>query len=54
MEAEITALDTTSIEVEWLCDLLLDLIMDEKLILIILMNYDKQMSITKVKMIRII
>ena len=47
MEAELTALDTTSAEVEWLCELLLDLSVVEKPILAILMDYDNQTMITK-------
>jgi hypothetical protein len=48
MEAELTALDTTSAEVEWMCELLSDLPVVEKPILAILMNCDNQTVITKV------
>ena len=48
MEAELTALDTTSTEAEWLCELLLDLSVVEKPISAILMNCDNQTVITKV------
>jgi hypothetical protein len=48
MEAELTALDTTSAEVEWLRELLSDLPLVEKLIPAILMNCDNQTVITKV------
>jgi hypothetical protein len=47
-EAELTALETASAEAEWLCQLLLDLPVVEKLISAILMNCDNQMVITKV------
>jgi hypothetical protein len=49
MEAELIALDTASTEVEWLRELLMDLLVVEKPIPSILMNCDNQMIITKVK-----
>jgi hypothetical protein len=48
MEAKLTTLDTTIVEVEWLRELLMDLPMVEKPILAILMNYDNETMITKV------
>jgi hypothetical protein len=48
MEAELTTLDTTSAEAEWLRELLSDLPVVEKLIPAILMNCDNQTMITKV------
>jgi hypothetical protein len=48
MEAELTALDTTSAEAEWLRELLSDLPVVEKTIPAILMNCDNQTVITKV------
>jgi hypothetical protein len=48
MEVELTALDTTSTEPEWLCELLLDLPVVEKPVPAILMNCDNQIVITKV------
>ena len=48
MEAELTALDTTGVEAEWLCELLMDLPVVEKPIPTIYMNYDNQTLITKV------
>jgi hypothetical protein len=42
MEAELTTLDTTGSEAEWLCDLLMDLSAVEKPIPAISMNYDNQ------------
>jgi hypothetical protein len=48
MEAELTALDIASAEAEWLCELLSDLPVVEKLIPAILMNCDNQTVITKV------
>jgi hypothetical protein len=48
MEAELTALDTTSAETEWLRELLSDLSVVEKPIQAILMNCDNQIVITKV------
>ena len=38
MEAELTALDTATVEAEWLCDLLMDLPVVEKPVPAILMN----------------
>jgi hypothetical protein len=40
METELTALDTASAEAEWLCKLLMDLPVVEKLIPAISMNCD--------------
>jgi len=40
MEAELTALDTTTVEAEWLRELVMDLPIVEKLIPAILMNCD--------------
>jgi hypothetical protein len=40
MEAELTALDTTTIESEWLRDLLMDLPVVEKPVSAILLNCD--------------
>jgi hypothetical protein len=48
MEAEITALDTSTVEAEWLRELLMDLPVVEKPIPAILMNYDNQTVIVKV------
>jgi hypothetical protein len=48
MEAELTALDTTSAEAEWLRELLSYLPVVEKPIPAILMNCDNQTVITKV------
>ena len=42
MEAELTALDTTTVEVEWLHELLMDLLVVEKPTLVVLMNCDNQ------------
>jgi hypothetical protein len=42
MEAELTALDTASVEDEWLCELLMDLPVVEKLVPAISMNCDKK------------
>ena len=53
MEAELTALDTASTVAEWLRELLLDLLVVEKPIPAILMNYDNQIVITKVNMLSI-
>ena len=53
MEAELTALETASAEAEWLRELLLDLLVVEKPIPAILMNYDNQIVITKVNMLSI-
>ena len=49
MEAELTALDTTTVEAEWLRELLMDLPMVEKPIPPILMNCDNQTVIVKGK-----
>ena len=49
MEAELTALDTTSSKVGWLRELLMDLPVVEKPIPAILINCDNQTVITKVK-----
>jgi hypothetical protein len=48
MEVELTALDTTTIEVDWLRELLMDLHIVEKPLLTIPINYDNQMVIVKV------
>ena len=48
MEAELTALDTTSTEAEWLRELLLDVPVVEKQISAIIVNCNNQMVITKV------
>jgi hypothetical protein len=48
MEAELAALDTATIEAEWLRELLLDLPIVEKMIPVILMNCDNQTVIVKV------
>ena len=48
MEAELTALDTTTVEAEWLRELLMDLPVVEKPIPAISMNCDNQMVIIKV------
>jgi hypothetical protein len=48
MEAELTSLDTATVEAEWLRELLMDLPMVEKLIPAILMNCDNETVITKV------
>ena len=48
MEAELTTLDTATVKVEWLCELLTDLPMAEKPIPAILMNCDNQTVIVKV------
>ena len=48
MEAELTTLDTTTVEAEWLRELLMDLLIVEKPIPAILLNYDNQTVITKV------
>jgi hypothetical protein len=42
MEAELTALDTTSVEAEWLRELLMDLPVVQKHVLVISMNCDNQ------------
>ena len=48
MEAELTALDTATVEAEWLRDLLMDLPIVEKPVPAILMNCDNQTVIVKV------
>jgi hypothetical protein len=48
MEAEFTALDTTSTDAQWLRELLLDLPVAEKPVPAIFMNCDNQTVITKV------
>ena len=48
MKAELTALDTTTVEVEWLHELLMDLPVVEKPVPAILMNCDNQTVIVKV------
>ena len=48
MEAELTALDTASVEADWLRELLMDLPIVEKPIPAILMNCDNQTVIVKV------
>jgi hypothetical protein len=52
MEAELTALDTTTVEDEWLRKLLMDLSMVEKPIPAILMNCDNETVITKVNSLK--
>jgi hypothetical protein len=49
MEVELTTLDTASTEAEWLREMLMDLPMVKKPIPAILINYDNQTVITKVK-----
>jgi hypothetical protein len=48
MEAELVALDTTTMEADWLRELLIDLPIVEKALSAILMNYDNEMVIVKV------
>jgi hypothetical protein len=48
MEAELTTLDTATMEADWLCELLMDLPIVEKPLSTILMNCDNQMVIVKV------
>jgi hypothetical protein len=48
MEAELVAFDTTTVEADWLCELLMDLPIVEKLLPVILMNCDNKMVIVKV------
>ena len=48
MEVELTALDTTTVEAEWLRELLMDLPVVEKPVPAILMNCDNQTVIAKV------
>jgi hypothetical protein len=42
VEVELIALDTATVEAEWLCELLMDLLIVEKPIPAILMNCDCQ------------
>ena len=48
MEAELTALDTATVEADWLRELLMDLPIIEKPVPAILINYDNQTVIVKV------
>jgi hypothetical protein len=48
MEVELTALDTATVEADWLCELLIDLLIVEKPLPAILMNCDNQTVIVKV------
>jgi Icc-related predicted phosphoesterase len=48
MEADLTALDTTTVEADWLCELLMDLPIVEKPLSAIMMNCDNQTVIAKV------
>jgi hypothetical protein len=48
MEARLAALDTATVEAEWLCELLMDLPIVEKPIPAILTNCDNQTVIAKV------
>jgi hypothetical protein len=48
MEAELAALDTATVEADWLCELLMDLPIVEKFLPAILLNYDNQTVIVKV------
>jgi hypothetical protein len=48
MEEELTAPDTTTVEADWLCELLMNLSIIEKPLPIILMNCDNQTVIVKV------
>jgi len=52
MEAELVALDSATVEAEWLRELLSDLPMVEKPIPAILLNCDNQTVITKVKSLK--
>jgi hypothetical protein len=47
MEAELTTLDTALVETEWLCELLMDLLMVEKHVPANFMNCDNQTVIIK-------
>jgi len=49
MEAELTALDTSCIEAEWLRELLMDLPVVHKPVSAVLMNCDNQTVIAKAK-----
>jgi hypothetical protein len=48
MEEELTTPDTTTVDADWLCELLMDLPIIEKPLPIILMNCDNQTVIVKV------
>jgi hypothetical protein len=48
MEAELVAFDTATVEVDWLCELLMNLHIVEKPLSAILMNCDNQTVIVKV------
>jgi hypothetical protein len=48
MVAKLTALDTATVEADWLCELLMDLPIIKKPLPTILMNCDNQMLIVKV------
>jgi hypothetical protein len=48
MEAELTALDTATVEADWLRELLMNLPIVEKLLPAIMMNSDNQTVIVKV------
>ena len=48
MQTELTALDTTTVEAKWLRDILIDLLIVEKLIATILINCGNRMVIVKV------
>jgi hypothetical protein len=52
MEAELTALDTATVEAEWLRELLMDLPIVEKPLPAILMNRDNQTVIVKVNSLK--
>jgi hypothetical protein len=52
MEAELAALDSATVEAEWLRELLMDLPIVEKPIPAILMNYDNQTMIVKVNSLK--
>nr|CAH65753.1 OSIGBa0123D13.2 [Oryza sativa] len=54
MEAELTALDTATVEAEWMRDLLMDLPIVEKPVPAILMNCDNQTVIVKVNSYEIV
>lgn len=49
MEAELTSLDTSCVEAEWLRELLMDLPVVDKPVSAVLMNYDNQTVIAKAK-----
>jgi hypothetical protein len=48
MEVELAALDTTTVEADWLCELLMDLPIIKKPLPAILMNCDNQTVIVKI------